>query len=145
MGSLYCAPSDLATYAVPPAALTPIPIATQQAQCAAASEKADSYMRGRFQLPLLAWGVDLTMQTAFIAAYFCLSQRGFNPASGADQLVVKNYNDAIEWFKGIERQSVHPDVTPSGSPGTNYQLPQVSSGQARGWQQTDSSGRPTVS
>jgi phage gp36-like protein len=144
MSSQYCTPADLATYALPASALAPIPGPTQTAQCVAASEKADSYMRGRFQLPLLAWGTDLTMQTAYIAAYYCLAQRGFNPASGSDQLVVKNYNDAIGWFEGVERQRVHPDVTPSTSVGTNYQLPQVASAQPRGWQQTGGNGTPVV-
>jgi phage gp36-like protein len=142
--SQYCAPADVTTYALPPAAVAAIPIATQLAQCVAASERMDSYMRGRFQLPLLAWGQDVIMHAAYIAAALLMRQRGYNPAAGADVTIERRYAEAIAWCEGVERQRIHPDVTPSPSPGTNYQLPQVSTGPVRGWQLTDRTGRSVV-
>jgi phage gp36-like protein len=144
--SQYCTPADIALYALNPLALTTVPNATQVAACVAASEKADSYMRGRFQLPLVAWGTDVTMHTAFLAAKILLSGRGYNPNTGADDRIEKQWDDAIRWFEGIQRQSVHPDVTPSiVSPGNPvYDLPQVRTDGQRGWLLTNGRGTPAI-
>ncbi len=149
-GLPYCQPADVALYALNPLALANVASATQLAACVAASEKADSYMRGRFTLPLLAVGTDVTMHTAFLAAKILLSGRGYNPSTGADDRIEKQWDDAVRWFEGIQRQSVHPDVTPSGSsPGgsgsATTDLPQVITQPQRGWQQTNCSGTPSVS
>lgn len=144
--SQYCQPSDLVLYGLPAQAIAPIPGATQTAQCIAASELADSYLRGRYPLPLTAWGVDLTMKVSYVASYLLLAQRGYNPAAGADPLIKLRYDDAIRWFEGIQKQAVHPDVTSTPSPQNDptYGLPQVHSSQPRGWGTNNSSGTPTI-
>jgi phage gp36-like protein len=149
-GLPYCQPADLALYALNPLALANVPYASQLAACAAASEKADSYMRGRYSLPMVAVGTDVVMHTAFLAGKILLSTRGYNPAAGADDRIEKQWDDAVRWFEGIQRQSVHPDVTPSGSsPGGSgnpaFDLPQVITQPQRGWQQTSGGGTPSVS
>ena len=146
MSSQYCQPSDLTTTGVNPTALQTISVAQQVTACIQASELADSYMRGRYQLPLLAYGPDLTYRTAIIAVYMLLQARGMNPAAGADDRIRLNYEDSIRWFEGIQRQAVHPDVTPSvAQPGdSTYDLPQVQSAPQRGWLTYSSQGKPTV-
>lgn len=147
MGSQYCFPPDLTTTGVNPTALQNLLLAQQNAACIQASEIADSYMRGRYQLPLLAWGTDLTYRVAIIAVYLLLQARGMNPAAGADDRIRLNYEDSIRWLEGVQRQSVHPNVTPSvPQPGDPvHDLPQVHTQPMRGWTQFSGNGTPSVS
>jgi hypothetical protein len=164
MAAQYCQPSDLAQV-LAPAALATTTNAQQQAACDAASERADSYLRGRYgvsdgrggyaQPLLLAWGKDLTLMTSYIAAYLLLEMRGFNALAGADQGVLRRYYEAVGnpnlppgngWFPGVQRQAIHPDVTPNSQMLTNSgaDLPQVQSAAMRGWGQTNGGGVPSV-
>ena len=120
----------------------------QQQACIDATEEADSYIRGRYALPLLSWGNDLTRFTAYIALYLLMSgpigwaATGGNP----DSNITTNYYRAVGWpdrpgtgfFPGIQRQSIQPDVTPSVPVGQDatHDAPQVSSLPQRGWQMT---------
>lgn len=159
----YVQPSDLANY-LAPAALATTTNAQQQAACVAASERADSYLRGRYgnsdgtggyvEPVLLAWGSDLTEMTAYIACYLLMSARGFDPRAGSDQLILQRYYEAVGtpgvagsgWFPGVQRQAIHPNVTPNVTMLTNSgpDLPQVRTSVARGWGGTNSSGVPSV-
>ena len=147
MGSQYCNPSDLTTYGINPIALSDVSLPEQTAACVAASERADSYMRGRYSLPLLSWGQDVTMMTAYVAVYMLMSARGYNPSAGADDMIRVRYEDAIKWFEGIQRQNTHPDVTPSVALGQNAgpDLPQVRTSPQRRYQEFSGSGTPSVS
>jgi hypothetical protein len=148
----YCDPADLAQY-LPAAVLSLATPAQQQQACDDATEEANSYMRGRYELPLLAWGADVRRYTAWIACYLLAQLIGFAPQSGSDRLIVERYYQAVGWpdragtgwFPGIQRQAIHPDVTPSvPSPGNAvYDLPQVRSAPQRGWSQTRN-GKPVI-
>lgn len=149
----YVAPADLPLY-YPAAVLAGTTSAQQTQACQDATEQADSYLRGRYALPLLAWGSDVKMYTAYIAVYRLRSMVGFNSRAGSDSNIVERYYQAVGdpgkpgtgWFPGIQRQAIHPDVTPATpSPGSaTYDLPQVATSQARGWQQTNASGKPVI-
>jgi phage gp36-like protein len=154
MSSQYVNPSDLANY-ITPSVLQPINASAQLQACIDASEVADSYMRGRYALPLVQWGSDIRRNTAYVAIYLLLQGRGFNPAAGADRLIVERYYSAVGWpdkpgtgfFPGIQRQAIHPDVTPSMQPGADpiHDAPQVSTQQMRGWQdRSPITGKPVV-
>jgi phage gp36-like protein len=133
MGTQYCTPTDVGNYALNPIALSTVPMVAQTAACVAASEHADSHFRGRYPLPLLSWGIDVTMMTSYIAAKLMIEARGASPMNCNDESLEKNYDRAIVWFKDVQRQTVHPDVTFS-QPAANYILPQVNSpNSARGW------------
>ena len=135
MGSQYCLPSDVSSYALNAIAMSAIPLPQQTAACIAASEKMDSYFRGRYPLPLLTWGTDVTMHTSYIAAFLMYSgSRGATPMKGADEMVRINYEDAIRWAEGVQRQTVHPDVTFTCPTVPSYAFPQVMSPNCpRGW------------
>ena len=148
----YCDRSFLSQVA--PQAMLDLATTDQQDQaCLTATEEADSYMRGRFQMPLLSWGTDVKRYTAYIALYQLAQLIGFAPQGNSDRTVTENYYRAVGWpdkagtgwFPGVQRQSIHPDVTPTlASPGNpTYDLPQVSTSQARGWQRT-SNGKSVV-
>lgn len=135
MGSLYCQVSDLTTIGINPVSLQDVTLAEQQAAIVAASAQIDDHIGGRYQLPLLAWPMSFTLNCAKLAVYIILSVRGYNPDSGADPLWKIDGEKAIEWAKGIQRQAIHPQVTPSApSPGNpTYDLPQVQTMPQRGW------------
>ena len=138
---------------LPAATLGLATLAEQTQACLDATEEADSYMRGRFALPLLTWGNDLTRYTAYIAIYLLSTGPiGLAPQAGADSNITPNYYRAVGWpdrpgtgwFPGIQRQAIHPDVTPTvAQPGDPvHDVPQVFTSQQRGWNQRF--GKPVI-
>lgn len=142
----YCAPSDLSSTGINSLALTSVPIAEQLAACQQASDTMDSYFRGRYALPLSNFGTDVTFRAVKIAVYLLMTARGFNPSAGADSRIRLDYEDAIAWCEGVQRQAVHPNVVPAvAQPGDgNHDLPQVQTSPQRGWRTFGSNGKPTV-
>lgn len=154
MGTQYCQPSDLTAVGINPLALINVSNAEQVAACIAASTKADSYLRGRYPLPLLSFDQDIVLHTAYIAVYLLMSARGYNPSAGADDLIRERYFEAIGypdrpgsgWFPGVQRQAIHPNVTFSNPNPPNFSLPAVRTGgptaaPVRGWTSTRNTGR----
>lgn len=151
-GTPYCTVADLAQY-LPASVLNSTTVAQQTQACLDATEEADSFLRGRYALPLLAWGNDVRRMTAYIACYLLMTVRGFSSAAGSDSLITQRYYESkgtpgvpgSGWFPCIQRQSIHPDVTPSVTqPGDPvHDLPQVRTSQIRGWQQYRC-GKPVV-
>ena len=130
----YATRADLVTFGgMNPVAIQNIDDATVDGALVAASITADSYMRARFSLPLLAWGDDLRSRVCWIAGYNIITQRGMNPSAGADETFRMRYEDAIRWLEGVERQSVHPVVTETPAPSPRYEFPQISTSAKRGW------------
>jgi len=145
---------------MPAAVLNLATVAQQQQACLDATEIADSYIRGRYQLPLLAWGNDVTRWTAAIVVYLLLDGPiGWAAMAGSDRNVRSTYARALGgpdpdnpgyihpgFFPGIQKQNIQPDVTPSIAVGSDplHDAPQVSSNQPRGWQQFSPNGRPVV-
>ncbi len=151
--AVYTTPAILAQY-VPLAVLNLATYEQQLQACIDASNEADSYLRGRYTLPLLSWGNDITRYTSWIACYLIAQLIGFASQAGSDKLITERYYQAVGWpdragtgwFPGIQRQAIHPDVTPSIDPTTDaiHGLPQVQSAPLRGWQLTGSTGKPAV-
>lgn len=152
-GAPYVTPAQLSNYA-PAAFLSQATSAQQLQACNDATEEMDSYIRGRFQLPLLDWGTDLTRMTAYIAIYLlAMGPIGMAPQAGSDSNVTQNYYRAVGWpdrpgtgwAPGVQRQAIQPDVTPSLPVGADpgHDAPQVSSQAPRGWYQCRN-GKPVV-
>lgn len=149
----YVTPTQLAQY-LPAAVLSLATLSQQQQACDDASQEADSYLRGRYALPLQEWGADVTRYTAYIASYLLCTLIGFAPQTESDRLIVERYYMAVGWpdragtgwFPGVQRQAIHPDVVPAvAQPGDPvHDLPQVSTSGQRGWQTTAGNGRPSV-
>lgn len=130
----YASIDDLYRFGLQPLAVQNVPMANLIAELEAASRYADSKMRARYSLPLLAWDTTITMHVCRIAAYNILVTRGYNPEAGADIAITQRHQESLEFFDGVERQRTHPNVTqtPTSSPGVD--MPQVISGTLRGWQ-----------
>ena len=127
--SQYAQVQDLTTYGLPATALQSpnLPVQVQNAALSDASDIADSYLRGRYSLPLIAWGSELTQAVCRIAAYNLLSVRGYNPGASADVNIRDRYVDAIDWLNKVQRQAVHPNVTPQPNQTPNFNQPFVTS------------------
>lgn len=158
-GQPYVVATQLGQY-LPQSVLNLATLAQQQQACIDATELADSYIRGRFALPLLAWGNDVTRMTAAVAVYLLMDGSiGWAAMAGSDRNIRAGYARALGgpdpdnpsyvhpgWFPGIQRQNIQPDVTPSIPVGSDprHDAPQVSTDQPRGWQQFGCNGRPTI-
>lgn len=146
-GAPYVTPAQLQ---LPPAVLGLATLAQQNQACLDATEEADSYLRGRYgngtgqPFIVAAVGNDVVRHTNYIACYLLMSGVvGFAAQAGSDDNIVKNYYKAVGWpdrtgsgwFPGIQKQSIHPDITPLVPIGQNpnADVPQVFSNPQRGW------------
>lgn len=139
--SSYATITDLQRYGLPPEAIQGIADPTLQAELDAASTLADSYLRGRYALPLISYDVELTMQVCYIAAYNIMAARGYNPEQGADTIYENRWKLAVAWLRSVQRQEIHPNVQPQPVDDATLGFPQVSTAPARGWGDCGPSGR----
>lgn len=131
--SSYAQVSDLLKYGLPAEAVNGIDNATLQAELDAASTLADSYLRGRYALPLVSYDVELTMNVCWLAAYNILASRGYNPEQGADSIYQTRFERATAWLRDVQRQAAHPNVTPQPTNDATMGFPQVDTAPDRGW------------
>lgn len=102
MAASYASPSDLTKYGLPAEAFTGV-TAVEQDALDAASALAESFIKKRYTTPLTAWGLDLRRAVCHIASYDLLCTRGFNPQRGADQVILKRHDDAMNWLRDVAR------------------------------------------
>jgi phage gp36-like protein len=141
-GTVYATTTDLTQIGLVGAALANVPTQAQNEALQAASAIADSYLQGQFILPLTQWGYDLVRVVCCIAAWDCLTARGYAPQSQADQNVYKRYQDALAWLdevsKGIQTpanilDSSTPAQNPDGGTVLAVDGGSVVTTQVRGW------------
>jgi phage gp36-like protein len=147
-GAPYVVYTDLPQY-LPSQVLNLATVVQQQQACTDATEEIDSYIRGRYEMPLLAWGTDLRRMAAYVAIYLLMS----GPIGNPDANITTNYYRVVGWpdrpgsgwAVGVQRQSIQPDVTPSIPVGQDpgHDAPQVSSQPQRGWLMSRN-GKPVV-
>ena len=130
----------------------------QDQACLDATETADSYLRGRYgsgggqPFIVAAVGNDVQRYTAYIAIFLLLSGAvGFAPQAGSDVGITRNYYAAVGWpdkpgsgwFPGVQKQAIHPDITPMIAIGQNplADVPQVITTPQRGWTNRNSPQR----
>lgn len=136
MATLYASATDLAKLGLPQrvidAAEAKAP-GSRDAALAFAADWADSLLRGRYKLPLAAWGDDLRGHVAAIAARQLLTIVGFNPEVPADAIIATRAHAAERWLEGVARRVVHPNVTEAAGVAALPAVPIVLSDDARGW------------
>jgi phage gp36-like protein len=77
----------------------------------AAQGTIDSYLRGRYRLPLVEpYPPEVVEAECKLAAYSFISVRGFDPTEGANQNVVTRYREAMAWLKLLSAGKVNLDV-----------------------------------
>lgn len=131
--SRYAVPSDLAALGLPVAATDGTDPAALQAALDAASDRADSYLRSRFTLPLTTVTNDLKSAVCSIAAFRILTTRGFNPESGSDTALKLLFDDAIKWLTMVGDGRITPAFTDSSGDPDAPTAPLVISNCRRGW------------
>lgn len=121
----YASAIDLTTYGLPSTAIGNLTPTQVSAALTEASSRVDSFLRGRFALPLVAWETDITQATCAIAAYNLLSIRGYNPGSGADVNIRDRYLDTLRWLSQVQKNMAHPNITPAAAQSAGYAQPNI--------------------
>lgn len=118
-GTVYATRTDLTNIGLLGAALANVSTGAQDEALQAASAVADSYLQSHYVLPLVQWGYDLVRAVCCIAAWDCLTARGFSPQSQGDQNVYKRYEDAINWLDEVSKGLQSPaNIVDSSTPAT---------------------------
>jgi phage gp36-like protein len=126
MSAAYASIADLVRYGAPATAFATLTTDQKQAALDAAADEVDRHIRARYPLPLVAWDASITEITAVIATYRLMDIRGLKPgSSGTDNQYEARYNRALRQLELIQKQQLHPDVTPQPSPSTNTEQPMV--------------------
>lgn len=98
----------------------------------AAQGQIDSYLRGRYRLPLVVpYPPEVIEVECKLAAYSFISIRGFDPEVGANQNIVMRYKDARDWLKALSEGKVNLDVASDQTAARAEGGPVVSSRSAR--------------
>ena len=123
--SMYAALPDLYTHGAPEKAFGQLEEYQKNNAIIAASSVVDSFLRGRYSLPLLDWDIAITEATCRIAAYNLLVARGYNPAAGSDPNILDRYNQAMMWLEKVQKQQAHPNIVAQPDNSPNYDQPTV--------------------
>jgi phage gp36-like protein len=122
---------ELERWGLPASALSSIPTDTQQAELDAAAEFCNGFLRVRYTLPLVSFGVDLKQAECKVAAYNLLAVRGYNP-SGADENLRLRYEDAVRWLKAVAAGDITPAIVDSTA-SEDLNVPLIDTDEPRGW------------
>lgn len=131
----YATLTDLYALGMPLVAMGSVSVATQQKILDARNDYADTKMRARYKLPLLApYPPDLVQNICLLAAWDIWLVRGGNPAAGTDGQYETRGQMALKWFDDVERQRAHPAVIETtGADTPAYAAPLVISKPMQGW------------
>jgi phage gp36-like protein len=112
----YATAGELADQGLPTLALEGIETATLDASLLYASRVIDGYVKKRYTVPLTTWGEDVTRAAIHIAQFDIMSRRGFRPGAGADEIIVKRYDDTINWLRDVAKKLVELTDVTEGDP-----------------------------
>lgn len=130
----YATPSDLLVFGgLTGRVLGQLTTSQQAAKLAAAEALANGYLRVAHSVPMTSPSGDLKIRVCHIAAYMILGELGFNPEAAPDQIVVKNYDDAIAWLKDVSAGRVVLENTDDQTPTVDDYAPDVAGDTPRGW------------
>ena len=120
----YATPAQFALYGLPTAALDG---ADSQDYLDGAFAQINSYLRGRYLLPIVNIPTELVRAECVIATYDFLSFRGFDPEQGADKNIWQRYLKTVSWLEGIADGKINLDIAADQTPVYNEGGPIVSS------------------
>lgn len=126
----YALPEDLLAYSVSKAQFDRLDQTAIVPCINAASDYCNSYLASQFNLPLIKFGQDLTMNVCHIAAFFLMIKVGFNPNSPEDGLIKARYDYAVKWLQDISNDIIHPQYLDTP---TNAQTDFVVTSPSRGY------------
>lgn len=134
----YAEQADLSRYGLPLAALDGLASEDIDAQLAAASSVAESYLSGRgYTLPLARWGDDLRACVSRMAAWSILTHlRGINPEDAAHAAIREGHMDSIYWLRDVSKGTANLSEQFTGSrarPAVMQAFVSDTSEDTRGW------------
>jgi phage gp36-like protein len=124
--SQYATTTDLGDYGLPPDALAGMTAAVQNKILTKASGTIDSYLRGRYSLPLAGgpYPDEIIEACVSIAAFKVLKRRGHNP-SAFDQTFTDDYQTTLDWLSKLAKGEVNLDSGADATPTVNEARPRV--------------------
>lgn len=129
---IYIEPEDIRKYGMPGTALDDFTDAELLDYCLSVTDEADGYIGASYELPLTAWGQDLRMHAAKMAARYIMDRRGWDP-EGADAVIMRGHEHALKWLDRISNGRLKPpgliDTTTETFEGGSVVL----SGSQRSW------------
>jgi phage gp36-like protein len=127
----YATISDLENAGLPPGAISGLDYVVINSALERASRIADTYLRDRYTLPLVApFDPALVDAVVQIASWRLMCRRGFDPNTAGDAVLRMGYEDAIAMLKRIANDQATFDVTQT-EPG--HEQPQVITSPSRGY------------
>ncbi len=140
--TLYAEPDDIGRTAINAVAIDGIDPEVMADCCLRATSDAETALNSAYELPIDSWGEDLRGHVAARAMFYAMNHRGFDPGSGADQMIVlaggfrteTNVKSAAQmFFDDVASGKLKPlgivDQTPDDYEGGGV----VVSGVSRGW------------
>lgn len=95
---------------------------------------ADGYIGKRFLLPITAWGDDLRLAVAQLAAWDLMTTRvGMNPEAPSSMIWRDRRDEAIRWLEGVAAERIDPVGVVDSTPATIEAGPEVFTSKPRGW------------
>jgi phage gp36-like protein len=139
---VYASLDDFEEAGIPASAVANLSLKVQQSALVRASRFADTFLRDRYTLPLRC-PIDpaLTLLVCWLAAYFLMMRRGFNPNQGADVTIRMGYDDAVKSLTRVangQQQLCVAQSTPAS------QQPDVATSPSRGFSTPDGTDLPYV-
>lgn len=129
---LFLDTSDITSGQLPAKALVNVTKQTVAKAIISASGDAEDSLASSYTLPIVAWSQSVSQRCAQIASYQIMSFRGFKP-DGLDQLIVKENDDAVGWFKRVAAGSLRPPGIVDSAPNVYEGGAVVFTNPARGW------------
>ena len=134
MATQYCTPLQLTLVGLPTEALDGVSFDVES-HIEAASAVVDSYLRGRYTVPLASpYPLEIVLATAVIAAWNIINVRGYDPENGTDRMIRVRYEDTLtgrpgqkSWLQSIADAKVNLAVTADTTPATYEGGPSVRS------------------
>jgi phage gp36-like protein len=130
--SQYCDESDLNDLGIPAAALSSFTSQQKLDAITAFSSEMDGYLSPRYTVPLADWPRSLRMHCARGSVYVLMSQRGMNPNSLGNELIVKGHEDALQFLNRVARGIITLPSNETSS--VAIASPAFESSCSRGWE-----------
>ncbi len=109
----YITYQELQDQGVPPEGLSGLTATQLNDAIAWASDEIDGYLAKRFTLPLTVVSSDIKRRCTILASYYLLTRRGFRHGGELNELIVKLYDDAVEWLLRVSRGDITPQCVDS--------------------------------
>ena len=122
----YATPAQFAALGLPAAATADFAGDVQDFLDSAFS-RVNTYLRGRYKLPIVSAPGELVTAECHLAAYDLLCVRGFDASGSADMAVKMRYDGAIRWLRDLAAGKVNLDLAADATPAENDGGPQIRS------------------